>query len=334
MNRDYVVVSRAPLRVSLAGGGTDLPGYAGRYGGLILSAAIDKFVAVAAFPREFDGNLTVSLEGITHRTTHVATLDDRFARSLLERAGARSNRQLSSFSDVPSGTGLGASGAFSVSTLNTLFHPRDVTARELAEEAHAVEAGDLRRNVGKHDHYMAAFGGLRALDIRSDGYVECINLDSSGDLTSYLDESLLLFYTGHRREAHVVLAAQEEKSRRGHSATLESLRAIHALAKEMLNGISARKIDDLGEMLDEHWRRKRNLSERVSTPGIDRLYRAAIDAGARGGKIVGAGGGGFLLLAVPGAFSAEVREAMHRAGARELTFRFEKSGATRVALPL
>ncbi|MFE7834961.1 hypothetical protein ACFU53_02460 [Streptomyces sp. NPDC057474] len=337
-------MARAPLRVSLAGGGTDLPSYARDHGGLVISLAIDRHVGVSVFPREFSGGVRASWEG-TEQVLGAAQLGNPYAREVFRRAGVTGPLQVASFSDAPSGTGLGGSGAFTVSLLHALRHARagggpqpdglpHVDRTALAEDAAAVEMTDLGRPVGKHDHYMASYGGLRALYIGRDLSVRPEELPLSRECVEYVNERLLLFYTGLSRDAGTVLEDQANRTARGDSGVLASLDAMRALATNMLEAVRHGRLDDIGPILHEHWTNKVRMSHGITNPRIDVLYRTARAAGAEGGKLLGAGGGGFLLVAVRKGQENAVRAAMREQTARELTFGPDTTGSQAVGLAL
>ncbi|MFE0258070.1 hypothetical protein [Streptomyces sp. NPDC059010] len=333
-------MARAPLRVSLAGGGTDLPSYARAHGGLVISLAIDRHVGVSVFPREFSGGVRASWED-TEQVLGAEHLGNPFAREVFRRAGVTGPLQVASFSDAPSGTGLGGSGAFTVSLLHALRHASAcpdgsarVDRRALAEDAAAVEMTDLGRPVGKHDHYMASYGGLRALHITRDLNVHPEELPLSQECAEFFRERLLLFYTGLTRDAGTVLQEQANRATCGDGGVLASLDAIRSLGTDMLEAVGHGRPDDVGPILHEHWTHKARMSPGITTPRIDTLYRVARDAGAEGGKLLGAGGGGFLLVAVRRGQDAAVRAAMWERNARELPFGPDTTGSQAVGLAL
>lgn len=322
-------MARAPLRVSLAGGGTDLPSYASRFGGLVIAVAMTRYVGVTAHPRSFTGDVRSALEEL-ETVPRAEALRNPFARAALLRSGVTSGIEVSSFGDVPSGTGLGGSAAFTVAMLHALHgtgSTSELAPRQLADQASAIEMIDLGRPVGVQDHYTSAFGGALALRIGAGARVDVERLAVDDALAGYVANRLLLFFTGRRRDAGVVLAAQENGTDRGQEATLRALHGIRSLATDMLDVLRAGKFDDIGRILDEHWRLKRRLSCRVSADDIDRLYDCGMAAGAQGGKLLGAGGGGFILLAVRKETADEVRQAMLAEGAQELTFGLDRQGS-------
>ncbi|MFI1357953.1 hypothetical protein ACH4TV_30855 [Streptomyces sp. NPDC020898] len=326
-----LVVARAPLRVSLAGGGTDLPSYADRFGGVVISLAIDRYVSVTAFPRSFGSGVRVCWEDV-EQVEHAEQLRHRFARAALLDTGTLRNIQLASCADAPSSSGLGGSGAFTVALLHALLHQDGPDPRELAERAAAIEMRDLGRPVGKHDHYMAALGGLRMLRISKDRRVSPEALPLHSAFEAYVRERLLLFFTGVSRDAGQVLTAQDRLTRRGNVDTLRALQSIHALVAEMLIAVSTGRVDDIGPLLDAHWQAKRGLSEGISNDRTEMLYKVGREAGADGGKLLGAGGGGFLLLSSGPGRADEIRAAMAEQNAQELPFGLDTTGSQAVGL--
>ncbi len=262
-----ITLARAPLRVSLAGGGTDLASHARRHGGHVISLAINRYVGITVFPRSFDGRVQARWE----QADDTDQLGNPFARAALARVGPFPAGQLTSFSDAPSGTGLGGSAAFTVALLHALRHRQQPGATDLAEEASAVEMVDLGRPVGKHDHYMAAFGGIRALHIEPDLTVGVADVPIGSAVRHYLAHNLLLFYTGAARDAGTVLAEQHRRTDRGDTRTVDALRGIHALAPEMAKALDAGRVTEIGPILAEHWRLKKRLSPAVTLGPIDEL---------------------------------------------------------------
>ncbi|MCC3766376.1 hypothetical protein [Streptomyces sp. UNOC14_S4] len=344
--RPAMVTARSPLRISLAGGGTDIPSYSSRHGGLVIGCAIDRYVGVTVFPREFSGRLRTASE--SHSESHsepysesyelcdtAADHPNRMTRACLLRAGLHRDRQVAVFSDVPPGSGLGGSAAFAVSLLHAAAHPRAASARELAETAARVEIEDLGRAVGKQDHYLAAYGGILLLRFHRSGRVDPEPLDLPPRVRDGLEERLMLFHTGISRDAGDVLAEQNRRTLEGHSDSLTRLHAIRRLADDMADCLRAGDVSGVAGLVEEHWRLKSKLGSRVSSPALQALHDRAVEAGAAGGKLLGSGGGGFLLLVCePGRRQTEVRAAMAEAGLRALPFRFTDSGSEAGHVPL
>lgn len=331
----FVTLAKAPLRVSLAGGGSDLPSYASRYGGAVVTLSISRYVCVAAYPRSFDGGVWAHWE-YPDNAVQVDLLANPLARAALKRCGWSRSLQVASFGDAPGGSGLGGSAAFTVALLHALDQqrPTPVTRRDLAERASAVEMQDLRRPVGKHDHYISAFGGLRLLSFDADGAVDVRKLAVPTEIRDYLRDQLLLFHTGRTRDAGAILGAQAQATGAGHGPTVERLHAIRGLVEPMCRAIEEGATDRIGPLLDEHWNIKRRLSAKVSDDNIENLYQLALTQGADGGKLLGAGGGGFLLISSRSGRQPQIRQAMTAAGATELSFDYADCGAEGVKIPL
>ncbi|MGC8874816.1 MAG: GHMP kinase [Chloroflexia bacterium] len=317
-----MIITQTPLRISLFGGGTDFPEFYRREGGCVLSTAIDKYV-FAIIKERFDALIRV---GYT-RTEIVETVDQvqhDLVREALRLTGISRAVEIATMADVPAqGTGLGSSGAVTVGLLNAMHVYRNDArpAAELAAQACTIELERLGRPIGRQDQYIAAFGGLRFLRFQPDDRVEVEPVEIPGDARRILEESLLLFYTGKTRDASAILAEQRENIPR----RLSELREVKALAEEARQLLQAGDVDTVGQLLDEGWQIKKRLASGISNGDIEEMYQAALRAGALGGKLCGAGGGGFLLLYCP----RERQEALRRAlsGYRELPFRLEKDGS-------
>jgi D-glycero-alpha-D-manno-heptose-7-phosphate kinase len=327
-----IALARAPLRVSLAGGGTDLPSYADRFGSTVVSVAIDRYVAVTVYPRSFDGEISFMGEQAEH-VPDADRMRNRFARAALIRAAVCSNAQITVCTDAPSGTGLGGSGAFTVALLHALRHAQAPGPEALAEEASMIEMVDLERPVGKHDQYMAAFGGIRILRIEPSRRVGAEELAVPDAVRGYLRDRLLLFYTGLSRDAGQTLVEQDRSTRQGDTTTMASLHAIGALVAPMADALRAGRVGEVGPLMHEHWSSKQRLGEGITNPRIDKLYQTALGSGADGGKILGAGGGGFLLLSARAGREGELRASMADAGLRELPFDVDRTGSRAAWLP-
>jgi len=326
-----IAIASAPMRVSLAGGGTDLPSYAERFGGTVVSLAIDRRVVVGACPRAV-GSLVERL-GDGSRIGHGELMRDEFTRAAMRRVGTEV-AELGCVSAAPPRSGLGGSGAFLVALVHALRAASPPAAEALAEEASTIEMDDLGRVVGKQDHYVAALGGLQTLHIGAAGAVSTEAVRVSDAFAAYVADRLLLFHTGLSHDAGEVLAAQDRQTRRSEASTLARLNAIHALVGPMLDAIRRERLDEIGPILDEHWRNKAGLSDAVAVPRANDLYELATESGADGGKLLGAGGGGFMLLSCRPGRQGELRAAMASAGATELRFALSQSGSTLRREPL
>ncbi len=326
-----LAIASAPMRVSLAGGGTDLPSYAERFGGAVISLAIDLRVVVAASPQ--GGSDLLSRLGAGTPIGHDELMRDQLAPAAIRRTGSHVGR-LACVSAAPPGSGLGGSGAFLVALVHALRASRPPAPRAIAEEASAIEMEDVGRSVGKQDHYLAALGGLRALRIDRDGLVTDESVGLGDRLAAYVAERLLLFHTGVRHDAGAILAAQDEQTRRADGATLARLKAIHALVEPMLDAIRGERLEEIGPILSEHWRHKSGLSAAVAPPRVANLHELALRSGADGGKLIGAGGGGCILLSSRPRCQTRLRAAMRAAGATELRFAASPTGTVLRRAPL
>jgi D-glycero-alpha-D-manno-heptose-7-phosphate kinase len=326
-----MIVSRAPLRFSLGGGGSDLPAYYRSFGGFVVSAAIDRYVYVTANKRFYeDIRLSYSETEIVPR---VDAIRHRIFREALRMTGIERGIELTSVADLPANSGLGSSGAFTVALLNALhaYNRNFVSSRLLAEEACELEMVRLGDPVGKQDQYIAAYGNVTRLEIDRDGNVEVAPVPVRPEVLDELEHNLLIAYTGIERPARTVLSEQGERLRGANADALASMHRIRELGQEVYRLLVSGDIDAYGELLHEHWTRKQKLAASVSDAAIDAYYDAARRAGALGGKLMGAGGGGFFMFYVRPEARRRVAEELERLKLRQLRFRFELDGARIVA---
>jgi D-glycero-alpha-D-manno-heptose-7-phosphate kinase len=321
-----VIFARAPLRISLGGGGTDLPSYYSSRGGYVVAGSIDKYVYMlvhTVFQRRYRMKYSESEE-----VDEVSEIRHPILRETLRRHWRGNPLEIASVADVPSGTGMGSSGAFTVCLLKALAHARctSITPVALAEAACEIEIDVLGEPVGKQDQYVASHGGICAYTFHTDGSVDVEPLELTSDCLRRLRDHLLLFFTGESRSASQVLADQDQRSKAGDEIMLDNLDAVKALGLKSRDMLLSADLEGYGALMHEHWEHKRRRSERITNARVDRLYGAARDSGALGGKLIGAGGGGFLLVYCP--HPEDARQAMAEEGATELPFSFEFSGAT------
>lgn len=320
-----VIFSRAPLRISLGGGGTDLPSYYGQHGGFLVAGAIDKYVYMlthTVFQRRFRMKYS-QLEEVDE----IREIRHPILRESLLRHWRGSPLEIASVADVPAGTGMGSSGAYTVCLLKNLILARhtSIAPGELAEAACEIEMDVLGEPVGKQDPYVAAHGGICGYTFQPDGHVEVRPLELAPEVLRRLHDRLLLFYTGEARAASRILADQDERSKAGDRAMTENLHRIKELGHRVCELLEACDLDGYAELMHEHWQHKRRRSPGISDERIDRLYEITRSNGAIGGKLVGAGGGGFLL--VYSRRPEDTRQAMAAQKASELPFDFEFGGA-------
>ncbi|HVS84904.1 MAG TPA: hypothetical protein VHD91_04680 [Gaiellaceae bacterium] len=321
-----MILARAPLRITLGGGGTDLPSYYESHGGLVVSAAIDKYVYVAVNRPAGDDLIRLKYS----QSEEVASLDEirhDLAGPALRELGVLDNVEIASMADVPAGTGLGSSGSYLVALLTALYELKRerIPPQALAEQAVHIEHDLAGHPIGKQDQYASTFGGLIRLDIEPSGRVEVSPLRVAPETAELLRERLLLFYTGVSRRADEILAEQHHDSRTGKQTVLESLHRTKEIGIESAALLEAGRLDEFGRLLHEHWETKKRRSRRISTSAVDGWYERAREAGALGGKLVGAGGGGFLLLYCPD--PEAVRAELAAEPLREIAFRFDFDGA-------
>jgi D-glycero-alpha-D-manno-heptose-7-phosphate kinase len=320
-----VIFSRAPLRISLGGGGTDLPSYYREHGGFLVSGAIDKYVYMlthTVFQRRYRMKYS-ELEEVDE----VSQIRHPILREALARHWRGNPLEIASVADVPAGTGMGSSGAYTVCLLKGLAQARQtsITAGALAEAACEIEIDVLGEPVGKQDQYVAAHGGICAYTFNPDDSVEVEPLELEPGVLRRLRDQLLLFYTGEARSASHVLADQDERSKAADQQMLDNLHATKDLGRRSYDLLRKGDLDAYAELMHEHWENKRRRSPGMTDEHIDRLYTLARRSGCLGGKLVGAGGGGFLLVYAKQ--PEDTRQAMAAAGAFELAFEFEFGGA-------
>jgi D-glycero-alpha-D-manno-heptose-7-phosphate kinase len=308
------IVARAPLRVALGGGGTDLPSYYRHHGGFVVSTAIDRYVHMVA---------TTGFQ-TSYRLKHLEweeVEDPREVRHPILREALAHHwnggpLELASVADAPPGTGLGSSGAYAVCAIKslTVLSGRELPPAELAEAASHLEIDVLERSIGKQDQYAAAFGGLRAYTFQPDDTVEVRTIELAANVERALRDEFLLFFTGKARSASDILGAGQDRG---------ALDRLATLARETCHALEAGDLDRCGELMDEHWEAKRRRAPGTVTEGMDELRRRAQNAGARGVISLGAGGGGFLLVYTPD--PARTRAALD--GVPELRFGLDREGA-------
>jgi D-glycero-alpha-D-manno-heptose-7-phosphate kinase len=320
-----VIFSRAPLRISLGGGGTDLPSYYEQHGGFLVSGAIDKYVYMlthTVFQRRYRMKYSAMEE-----VDEISQIQHPILRESLLRHWRGNPLEIASVADVPAGTGMGSSGAYTVCLLKGLAHARrtSITPGALAEAACEIEIDVLGEPVGKQDQYVAAHGGICAYTFNQDGSVVVEPLELEPAVLRRLRDHLLLFFTGEARSASAVLSDQDQRSKAGDGEMLENLHRTKELGLRSHGLLCEGDLEGYAELMHEHWEQKRRRSPGMANEQIDRLYMLARRSGVIGGKLVGAGGGGFLLVYAPR--PEDTRQAMAAAGASELAFDFEFDGA-------
>jgi D-glycero-alpha-D-manno-heptose-7-phosphate kinase len=320
-----MIITQTPLRVSFFGGGTDLPSYYQKAPGAVLSTAIDKYIYVTVKRQTAlaQNRLRISYSK-TENVDEISKIEHPIVREALLHLGIERHLEINVIADVPAKTGLGSSGAFTVGLLNTLhaLKAERATPEGLAAEATAIEAEKLGRAIGKQDQYAAAFGGLNAMEFFPDGAVKVERVRVSDATRGRLFSSLMLFYTGLTHDAHAILSQQAKNADKKRGA-LDRMRGMVADGRRILE--SGKGLDEFGFLLGEAWKLKASLSPEISNSTISDYYSRAVEAGALGGKLLGAGGGGFLLFYARPSEQPAVRRAL--AGLYEMPFAYEPAGS-------
>ena len=323
-----MIIVRTPIRISFLGGGTDYPVYFRRHGGATLVTTIDKYtyVTVSHLTEFFDHRIGVYYSRV-ERVKNLGEIQHPSVRECLRFLGIEHGIEIHIVSDLPARTGLGSSSSFTVGLLKALHSLKGqmVSAEQVAEEAIHVEQDMIKERVGSQDQYACAYGGLLGLQFACDGHIRVTRVVLNQERLQALEQRLMLFYTGVRRTAHGILEEQLSHTREGEiDRELDGLKTLAEQGVELLAGSG--NLVEFGTLLHEGWMLKRRCSSQVSNPSIDELYERARAHGAIGGKLLGAGGGGFILLFVEPENQARVRQAM--SGLREVDFGFDNSGAT------
>jgi D-glycero-alpha-D-manno-heptose-7-phosphate kinase len=321
-----MIISKAPLRITLGGGGTDLKSYYRTHGAFWISAAIDKYIYISVHD-VFQDQIILKYSEL-ERVKTVDEIKHALLRESLRAMGIRERIEISSFADLPEGTGLGSSGTFTVALLKGLhsYTRRHVTNRELAEEACRLEVEQLRRPVGKQDQYIAAFGGINCFTIRpgSDD-VEVTPLRMPRPALYQLEEQCGFFFTGYSRHASTILAEQDERSKKEDRAMIENLHRVKDIGLRSREALEKGDLAAFAALLDEQWEAKLSRSNAMVNSDIARWFRLARANGAAGGKLIGAGGGGFLMFLAED--KARLRNCMAGEGLQEVRMRFDFEGA-------
>ncbi len=316
-----MIIVQTPLRISFFGGGTDFPSYFMEEGGCVLSSAIDKYIFLSIKQR-FDAKLRIGYTR-TEMVDEVDQIQHELIREALRVTGIKSGVEITTMGDIPSeGSGLGSSSTVTVGALHAMYAylGEIVSAERLAREACTIEIVTLKKPIGVQDQYIAAYGGLRFMEFMPDGEVRVEKINISTDARRALNDNFLLFFTGVSRKADNILSEQKSNIK----DRLTELREIKHMAHQARAYLEAENFDALGELLHQSWELKKRLAGTISNGQINEMYEAARRAGAIGGKIAGAGGGGFLLLYVPYERQNKVRAAL--SGLQELPFRLEADG--------
>lgn len=321
-----MIITRSPLRISLGGGGTDLPSYYQDHGGFLVAAAIDKYIYITLH-QTFVQELIVKYSKL-ERVKSVDELEHPIIREALRmtKVGAP-YLEITSMADIPAGTGLGSSGSFTTALLRALhaWKKNLVHPMQLAEEACDIEINKLGEPIGKQDQYIAAVGGITAFDFHPDGRVSARPVRITEETLFNLEDNLLLFFTGYSRSASAILKDQNDKSKANDQTMLDNMHFTKELGYKSLECLETENLEEFARLMDVHWQRKKARSSGMSNPEINQWYDYAMANGALGGKLIGAGGGGFLMFYAGD--KKKLRHAMREKGLTEVRFRFDFEGS-------
>jgi D-glycero-alpha-D-manno-heptose-7-phosphate kinase len=317
-----MIITRTPFRISFAGGGSDIASFYEKHGGCVLSTAINKYMYISVHP-SFSGAGTVLKYSKTETVQKIDDIEHKYFKQILNNLDVK-NIEIVSTADVPAGTGLGSSSSFTVGVLHALYAYKGkyVSKERLATEACDIEIKQLLNPIGKQDQYAAAYGGLNFYNFRKDGSVTVEPIIMDDNAKSQLERNLMMFYTGQLHSASAILEEQSKNIKAG-SKEANQLKMC-MLANELRNELQNNNIDAMGEILHENWILKKTLATGISNPAIDEAYQKAIDNGATGGKLLGAGGGGFLLFYVPENKQQQVKNAI---GLPQMPMAFDQQGS-------
>lgn len=320
-----MIIARSPFRISLGGGGTDLPSYYREHEGFVIAAAIDRYVYIMVHHR-FVRPIFLKYSKL-ELVDRVDDIEHPIIREALKLVGIGEHLELASMSDIPSGTGLGSSGSFTTALLKALhtYQRRAVLAQDLAQQACDIEINRLGEPIGKQDQYIAAFGGLTCFTFHRDDTVTAEQLKIDQETLYNLEDNLLLYFTGYSRSAGSILKDQDVRTRRSDSSVVDNLHYVKEMGLRSREVLEKGDLVGFGELMHEHWEHKKRRAASMSNPDIDRWYALARENGAVGGKLVGAGGGGFLMLYATD--KVRLRQALRAEGLQEVRFRFDFEGA-------
>jgi len=318
-------IVRSPLRVTLGGGGTDLPSYYLNHGGFVISAAINKYVFVSVI-RPFTSGIFLKYSQLEH-VEQVHEVKHRIIREALRLLNFKNPQiEITTLADIPAGTGLGSSGSFTTALLKTLhaYKRNLIHPKELAEQACDIEINRLKEPIGKQDQYISAYGGLTCFEFKKNGKVLAYPLQIAKEVLYDLEDNLLLFFTGYTRSASGMLKDQHRRSQSNDKKMIDNLHFTKDLGIKSKKALEKGDLSRFGELMNVHWEHKKKRSNSMSNEKINQWYDLALKNGALGGKLIGAGGGGFLMFY--SSDNAKLRHTMLRAGLEEVRFRFDFEG--------
>jgi D-glycero-alpha-D-manno-heptose-7-phosphate kinase len=319
-----MIIVRSPLRITLGGGGTDLPSYYREHEGFLVAAAIDRYVYITIH-QMFQSGFIIKYSQL-ERAQRREDIHHPIVREALALTGVTDKVEITSMADIPAGTGLGSSGSFTTALLRALHaHKKTIiSTQDLAEQACHIEIERLREPIGKQDQFIAAYGGVTCFRFNKSDTVDVWPATVSAETLYNLEDGLVMFFTGTSRSASTILKDQDDRSKSKDSAIIDNLHYVKDLGLRSLKALETGDLRKFGALMNEHWQHKKKRSGAMSNPEIDKWYELAMRNGALGGKLIGAGGGGFLLFYTED--KKPVRHALREAGLEEVRFRFDFEG--------
>ena len=320
-----MIITRSPLRISLGGGGTDLPSYYRQHGGFLIAGAIDKYVYITLH-QTFGSEMIIKYSKL-ERVSSIDEIEHPIIREALRLVGVEASYlEIASMADIPAGTGLGSSGSFTTALLKALHACKKnlVHPSELAQQACTIELDRLREPIGKQDQFISAYGGITCFKFLPNESVEAWPLNVSEETLFNLEDNLLLFFTGYSRSASAILKEQDERSKSAEKTMVDNLHFVKNLAEQSAKALESGNLREFARLMDVHWRYKKERSNAMSNERINNWYEVAMTNGALGGKLIGAGGGGFLMFYAED--KAALRHALRQQGLAEVRFRFDFEG--------
>jgi D-glycero-alpha-D-manno-heptose-7-phosphate kinase len=325
-----MIIIRSPLRITLGGGGTDLPSYYENHEGFLIAAAIDKYVYITMH-KMFKPGFFLKYSKM-EEVLKVSEIQHPIFREALKAAGFKDDGlEVASMADIPAGTGLGSSGSFTTALIRAIYayQNRVIHPQQLAEMACDIEINKLKEPIGKQDQYISAYGGINCFTFKKDGSVEAVPLNINKEIRYDLEDNLLLFFTGYSRSASSILAEQKKQTEEKQASMIDNLHFVKELGLKSKQALENGDLIKFGELMNIHWEHKKKRSGGMSNEQIEKWYRTALKNGAVGGKLIGAGGGGFLMFYAKD--KVALRHAMYKEGLEEIRFRFDFDG-TRVVI--
>ncbi|MBN1158063.1 MAG: GHMP kinase [Bacteroidales bacterium] len=319
-----MIITRTPFRVSFVGGGSDMETFYSRCQGMVLSTTINKYMYISSHRFFYPDQIRVKYS-VTETVNSIDELKHPLIREAMRKVDVRGGVEFSSIADIPAGTGMGSSSAFTVGLLHCLYAIKRqyVTHDQLAKEAAEIEIDILGEPIGKQDQYATAFGGLNVIYFNPDGSVKVEPLYINTEVYNQLQENLVMFYLGNQRKASDILS--EQKSNSGKEDKFRMLKSMVTLVEDLRNCLYSGKLDDFGRILDANWKLKQQLASNITNPEVDEIYKTGMGAGAGGGKLLGAGGGGFMLFYCEKPLQAGLIEKLKPL--RTIDFNFEREGS-------